>query len=91
MAAVGSSHVRTDLEKCASWYCESEPAWGGPLSKESLLALSDTLWQTYMNIAALIGLDPCDQFEDSKLKISHIREVKIEDRSSPTLILNCIK
>lgn len=48
------------LENHASWYCESDPTWGGPPSKESLVALSDALRQAYMNIAALTGLDPCD-------------------------------
>jgi hypothetical protein len=54
-----------DLDNCAEWYNDPDTEWGGPPSKESLLALSDTLRQTYMNIAALTGLDPCEQFEDS--------------------------
>lgn len=66
--------VSMDLENHVSWYCVSDPTWGGPPSKESLLALSDALRQTYMNIAALTGLDPCDQFEDSKQRIRQSRE-----------------
>ena len=57
--------VSMDLENCADWYNDPDPTWGGPPSKESLLGLCDTLRQTYMNIAALIGLDPCDQFKQN--------------------------
>lgn len=54
------------LEIYAEWYDVLDPEWGGPPSKESLLALSNTLRQTYTNIAALTGLDPCEQFKQNK-------------------------
>ena len=40
------------------------------------LAFAEIVKQTYMNIAALTGLDSCDQFEDTKLIISEARKVK---------------
>lgn len=45
-------------------------------TKERLLAFAASVRQPYMNIAALTGLDPCDQFEDTKLRISKARKVK---------------
>ena len=54
------------LEIYADWYYEPDSQWGGPPSKESLLALSNTLQQTYKNIAALTGLDQCEQFKQNK-------------------------
>ena len=62
--------VSVDLENCADWYNEQDPTWGGPPSKERLLAFAASLRQTYMNLAAITGLDPCDKFEDSKQRIS---------------------
>jgi hypothetical protein len=41
-----------------------------------LLAFAASVRQTYMNIAALTVLDPCDQFEDTKQRISKVRKVK---------------
>jgi hypothetical protein len=56
--------VSMDLESCADWYNDTDPTWGGPPSKEQLLALAASLKQSYVSIAALTGLDPCEKFED---------------------------
>ena len=58
-----------DLENCADWHNDPDPTWGGPPSKERLLAFAASLRQTYMNIAALTGLDPCEQFKQNKKSI----------------------
>lgn len=64
--------VSMDLENCADWYNDQDPTWGSPPSKERILAFAASLRQTYMNIAALTGLDPCEQFEHSKQRISEL-------------------
>jgi len=58
-----------DLEISVSWYDDPDPRWGGPPTKENLIALASQLRQAYMNIAALTGLDPCEQFQDTKTAI----------------------
>jgi hypothetical protein len=58
--------VSMDLENCADWYNDPDPTWGGPPSKERLLAFAASLRQTYIKLASITGLDPCDEFLDSK-------------------------
>ena len=62
-----------DLEISVSWYEDPDPRWGGPPTKENLIALASQLRQTYMNIASLTGLDPCEQFQDTKIEIQSRR------------------
>ena len=57
-----------DLKISLDWYDDPDPQWGGPPSKKNLLKLAHILRQTYMNMAAITGLDPCWQFEQTKLK-----------------------
>ena len=57
-----------DLKISLDWYDEPDPQWGGPPSKKNLLKLAHILRQTYMNMAAITGLDPCWQFEETKIK-----------------------
>jgi hypothetical protein len=68
--------VSMGLENCAYWYNDPDPTWGAPQSKERLLAFAASLRQTYMSFAALTGLDPCDQFEGSKQRISKARNAR---------------
>ena len=60
--------VSIDLQISLDWYDELDPVWGGPPSKKNLLAIVHVLRQTYMNMAAITGLDPCWQFEETKQK-----------------------
>ena len=60
--------VSIDLQISLDWYDEPDPVWGGPPSKKNLLAIVHVLRETYMNMAAITGLDPCWQFEQTKLK-----------------------
>lgn len=52
-----------DLEISAGWYDDPDPQWGGPPSKSELKKYAQDLRKIYMNLSALIGLDPCEQFE----------------------------
>lgn len=52
-----------DLETSAGWYDVPDPQWGGPPTKKSLIALASRLRQAYIDISAIMGLDPCEQFE----------------------------
>ena len=60
--------VSIDLQISLDWYDELDPVWGGPPSKKNLLAIVHVLRETYMNMAAITGLDPCWQFEETKQK-----------------------
>ena len=60
--------VSIDLQISLDWYDEPDPVWGGPPSKKNLLAIVHVLRETYMNMAAITGLDPCWQFEETKQK-----------------------
>lgn len=60
--------VSIDLQISLDWYDEPDPVWGGPPSKKNLLEIVHVLRQTYMNMAAITGLDPCWQFEETKQK-----------------------
>ena len=60
--------VSIDLQISLDWYDEPDSVWGGPPSKKNLLEIVHVLRQTYMNMAAITGLDPCWQFEQTKLK-----------------------
>jgi len=52
-----------DLEISAGWYDDPDTQWGGPPSKNNLIALASRLRQAYMDISAIMGIDPCEQFE----------------------------
>ena len=69
-----------DLEIAVGWYEDPDPRWGGPPTKENLIALASQLRQTYMNIAALTGLDPYEQFQDTKTAIQAGRLAKKQSR-----------
>ena len=60
--------VSIDLQISLDWYDEPDPVWGGPPSKKNLLAIVHVLRETYMNMAAITGLDPCWKFEETKQK-----------------------
>ncbi len=65
--------VSCALNIALGWYDDPDPMWGGPPSKRQLLANSIRLQQAYMNMAAITGLDPCEQFDDTKRKIRQFR------------------
>ena len=60
--------IGMDLEINAGWYDDSDPLWGGPPTKKSLIQSSKRLREAYMRLASITGLDPCWQFEETKQK-----------------------
>lgn len=64
------------LELHCDWYEDSDPQFGGPPTLENLMVLANRLRQAYLNMAAITGLDPCEQFDDTKRKIRHLKEAR---------------
>jgi hypothetical protein len=64
------------LEVHCDWYEDADPRFGGPPTLENLMLFANRLRQAYMNMAAITGLDPCEQFDDSKLRIRKLREAR---------------
>ncbi len=65
--------IASQLEFHCDWYADSDPQFGGPPSLENLMVFADRLRQAYMNMAAITGLDPCEQFEESKDRLAAAR------------------
>lgn len=58
-----------DLEIKAEWYDVLDSQSGGPpITKNELRKTAQKLRQIYLQIAVITGLDPCEQFEDTKLR-----------------------
>ncbi len=68
--------IGLQLENHCDWYEDSDPQFGGPPSLENLMVFADRLRQAYMNMAAITGLDPCEEFDDTKRKIRQFREAR---------------
>ncbi len=68
--------IASQLEFHCDWYEDSDPQFGGPPSLKELMVFADRLRQAYMNMAAITGLDPCEQFDDTKRKIRQLREAR---------------
>ena len=60
--------ISMDLEICAMWCDDEHPNWGGASPKVELIRSAENLRRIYMNMAAITGLDPCWQFEETKQK-----------------------
>ena len=69
--------ISSDLRNAIGWYDDTDPIWGGPPSKKQLLAYATLLQQAYMNMAAITGLDPCEQFDDTKQRIRQSGEARV--------------
>lgn len=46
------------------------------LQLENLMVFADRLRRSYMNMATITGLDPCEPFDDTKRKILQFREAR---------------
>ena len=49
-------------------YYDDDPQFGGPPTPKQLLEVADYLDSVYMNMAALLGTDPCEKFDETKAK-----------------------
>lgn len=63
--------IAFQLELYCEWY--EDPQFGGPPTLENLMVFASDLWQAYMNMAAITGLDPCEQFEETKARLAAAR------------------
>ena len=59
--------MASNLRVACDWYYDPDPQYGGPPSIKNLKIIADYLQNAYMGLAELTGLDPCEQFEDSKV------------------------
>ena len=57
-----------NLEICAMWCDDEHPNWGGASPKVELIRSAENLRRIYMDLAAITGLDPSWQFEETKQK-----------------------
>ena len=68
--------IGLQLELHCDWYEDSDPQFGGPPSLENLMVFANRLRQAYMNMAAITGLDPCEQFDETKRKFRLLKEAR---------------
>lgn len=68
------------LELHCDWYEDSDPKFGGPPTLENLMVFANRLRQAYMNMAAITGLDPCEQFDETKRKFRQLNEARATEK-----------
>lgn len=68
------------LENACCWYNDPDPQYGGPPSKDQLLALAKHLKAVYMNMALLTGADPCEQLPSTKERLKRRRSTSKGDQ-----------
>lgn len=54
------------LEVSCSWYHDDDPNYGGLPSVDPLMKSATRLRAAYMEMAYIIGLDPCEQLPSTK-------------------------
>ena len=54
-------------------YYDDDPQFGGPPTPKQLLEVADYLDSVYMNMAALLGTDPCEKFDETKARLKAFR------------------
>lgn len=61
--------ISMDIDMDCDEYELHDQNWIGPRTIKQLRNTSERLRNAYMEIAALTGLDPCEQFDETKKKI----------------------
>jgi hypothetical protein len=61
------------LEVDCRWYDDADPLYGGPPSKDKLLAKAQRLRTAYMGMALVTGIDPCEQLPATKKRLPRER------------------
>ena len=69
--------VASNLRVACDWYDNPDPQYGGPPSLNNLKIIADYLQGAYMELAELTGLDPCEQFEETKVRLKILRNNRI--------------
>ena len=62
-----------NLKIICDYYYEDHPQYGGPPTPKQLLEVADHLDSVYMNMAALLGTDPCEKFDETKARLKAFR------------------
>ena len=70
--------MASNLTVACYWYNQKEGQYGGPPKLSQLQGMAEYLYSAYMNIAALTGVDPCEQFEETKAKIVELRKQRTQ-------------
>jgi len=58
-----------NLTKIRDYYSDDDPQYGGPATPKQLLEVADYLDSVYMNMAGLLGTDPCEKFDETKARL----------------------
>jgi len=62
-----------NLKILCDYYYVDDPIYGGPATPKQLLEVADYLDSAYMNMAALLGTDPCEKFDETKARLKAFR------------------
>ena len=65
-----------NLKIHCDYYYDDDPQFGGPPTQKQLLEVADHLDSVYMNMAALLGTDPCEKFDETKARLKAFRVSK---------------
>jgi len=72
--------MASNLSIACDRYHDPDDQYGGPPTKSQLHNTAEILYAAYMNIAALTGLDPCEQFEETKARLKFRPNVAVQSR-----------
>lgn len=69
--------MASNLSIACDRYHDPHDQYGGPPTLFQLQNTAEILYSAYINIAALTGLDPCEQFEETKARLIIFRNIDL--------------